>query len=169
MILKYLSGYSESLTTQVQQLIAQKNLGSLLLDKYPHSHEIRNEKALYEYTVDIKNRYMRKTPALNKVCYDPKIHVIDHALGQHKRISRVQGSKLKSKNEIRVASVFRKAPQAFLDMILIHELAHFKESTHNKAFYKLCLHMNPQYHQLEFDLRLYLTHLDLVGELYNIE
>ena len=45
-------------------------------------------------------------------------------------------------------------------MIAVHELAHIKEAEHNKAFYQLCLHMEPDYHQLEFDLRLYLTALD---------
>lgn len=82
------------------------------------------------------------------------------------QISRVQGKKLKSKNEIRVDAVFRQAPEAFLRMIVVHELAHLKEKDHNKAFYKLCEHMEPDYHQLEFDLRLYLTHLDQVGKLY---
>ena len=42
----------------------------------------------------------------------------------------------------------------------IHELAHLREKSHDKAFYQLCTHMAPDYHQLEFDLRLYLTHLD---------
>jgi len=42
-------------------------------------------------------------------------------------------------------------------MIVVHELAHLKESEHDKAFYALCLHMEPSYHQLEFDLRLWLT------------
>jgi hypothetical protein len=45
-------------------------------------------------------------------------------------------------------------------MIVVHELAHLKEFEHNKAFYQLCTHMVPDYHQLEFDLRLYLTHLE---------
>jgi predicted metal-dependent hydrolase len=40
----------------------------------------------------------------------------------------------------------------------VHELAHLKERDHNKAFYQLCTHMEPDYFQLEFDLRLYLTH-----------
>jgi len=39
----------------------------------------------------------------------------------------------------------------------VHELAHLKERAHDKAFYALCQHMAPDYHQLEFDLRLYLT------------
>jgi predicted metal-dependent hydrolase len=41
-------------------------------------------------------------------------------------------------------------------MIVVHELAHLKEKEHNKAFYQLCCHMEPQYHQLEFDMRLWL-------------
>jgi len=56
--------------------------------------------------------------------------------------------------------VFRDAPAPFLKMILVHELAHLKEREHNKAFYQLCTHMEPDYFQLEFDLRLYLTHLE---------
>lgn len=90
-----------------------------------------------------------------------------HALGQHNYISRVQGAKLKTVNEIKIASVFRNAPEAFLKMIVVHELAHFKEKEHNKAFYQLCRHMEPNYHQYEFDLRLYLTQLDLFGDIYN--
>jgi hypothetical protein len=35
---------------------------------------------------------------------------------------------------------------------------------HNKAFYQLCEHMAPDYHQVEFDVRLYLTHLEHQGE-----
>ena len=53
---------------------------------------------------------------------------------------------------------------AFLRMIVVHELAHLKESEHNKAFYQLCQHMEPRYFQLEFDLRAYLTYLDAGGE-----
>ena len=45
-------------------------------------------------------------------------------------------------------------------MIVVHELAHLKQREHDKAFYQLCTHMAPDYHQLEFDLRLYLTQLD---------
>ncbi|HEY6837139.1 MAG TPA: YgjP-like metallopeptidase domain-containing protein, partial [Geobacteraceae bacterium] len=90
-------------------------------------------------------------------------HVIKHALGTHSFVSRVQGGKLKAKHEIRVASVFRDTPEAFLRMIVVHELAHLREKDHNKAFYQLCEHMEPSYHQLEFDTRLYLTQLELGG------
>lgn len=42
-------------------------------------------------------------------------------------------------------------------MIVVHELAHLKERDHGKAFFALCQHMEPAYHQLEFDTRLWLT------------
>ena len=63
-----------------------------------------------------------------------------------------------------IASVFRDAPAEFLKMIVVHELAHLREAEHNKSFYQLCTHMEPSYHQLEFDLRLYLTQLDIVQQ-----
>ena len=50
-------------------------------------------------------------------------------------------------------------------MIAVHELAHIKEKGHDKAFYQLCTHMEPRYHQYEFDLRVYLTHIDASGKL----
>jgi predicted metal-dependent hydrolase len=61
--------------------------------------------------------------------YDNKIHVLNNALGLHTAISRVQGGKLKAKAEIRVATVFRDAPEDFLRMIVVHELAHLKEKS----------------------------------------
>lgn len=109
---------------------------------------------------------MRSSAPISKVIYDDKIHVIHNALGLHKFVSRVQGNKLKAKHEIRVASMFRNVPEAFLRMILVHELAHLKEKAHNKAFYKLCCHMEPDYHQLEFELRVYLCHKERFGDLW---
>ncbi len=164
--LKYLAGYSEQVTGQVQRLIAEQRLGEVLLKRFPSAHEIKTDKALYDFTVELKNQFLRKTPPLSKVVFDSKINVIHHALGLHTFISRVQGSKLKAKNEIRIGVVFKTAPMEFLRMIVAHELAHLKEKDHNKAFYSLCEHIEPDYHQLEFDLRLYLTHLDLIGPLY---
>jgi predicted metal-dependent hydrolase len=164
--LKYLAGYSEKVTDQVSQLIVEEKLGGVLLQKYPSAHDIRTDRALYDFAVAIKNDFLRKSSPLSKVAYDGKISLIHHALGLHTFVSRVQGAKLKSKNEIRIASVFKNAPIEFLRMIVVHELAHLKEHDHNKAFYQLCQHMEPAYHQLEFDMRLYLTHLDLGGSLY---
>ncbi|WP_454889882.1 M48 metallopeptidase family protein [Serratia quinivorans] len=164
--LTYLQGYSEHLQSQVQQLIDQQRLGEVLLQRYPQVHDCTTDKSLYQFTIDLKNQYLRNAQPLSKVAYDGKIQVMKHALGMHTAISRVQGGKLKAKAEIRVATVFKLAPEPFLRMIVVHELAHLKEKDHNKAFYSLCCHMEPNYHQLEFDTRLYLTHLSVFGNLY---
>jgi len=166
MQLKYLNHYRQETQDQVRQLIQKQKLSEYLLNKYPSAHSIKTDKALFIYVTDLKNSYMKKSAPLSKAVYDGKINVIHNALGTHRFISRVQGGKLKAKNEIRVASMFKNVPEAFLQMIVVHELAHFRQKEHNKAFYSLCEHMEPSYHQLEFDLRLYLTHLDLFGKLY---
>ncbi len=163
---KYLNHYSAQMLSQVQTLIEKNKLSDYLLQKYPSPHVIKTDKALFTYVNDLKNAYMKKSQPLSKVLYDGKINVIHNALGTHRFVSRVQGGKLKAKNEIRIASMFKAVPEEFLQMITVHELAHFKEKEHNKAFYSLCEHMEPAYHQLEFDLRLYLTHMDLFGKLY---
>lgn len=164
--MKYLAHYPDTLKQQVQELIKGRRLGEALLNKYPSSHDITTDKALYSYVTEIKNRFLKKSQPLSKVVFDARLHLLSHALGTHTYAGRIQGSKIKAKNEIRIASVFKCAPEEFLRMITVHELAHFKEKEHNKAFYQLCTHMEPRYHQLEFDVRLYLTHLDLFGKLY---
>jgi len=165
-VLKYLAAYSSDTQAQIRSMIEQDTLGRFLLKKYPQKHDINNDKMLREYVMDLKNRHLRKSSPLSKITYDKKIHVINNALGLHTFISRVQGSKLKSKNEIRVSELFKTAPEAFLEMIVVHELAHLRIKAHDKAFYQLCLHMLPDYHQLEFEMRLYLTQLEMKGKIY---
>jgi hypothetical protein len=155
--LPYLKAYPPPLQDQVRRLIADERLGTHLNEKYPQRHTIRTDKALYAYTSELKQDLLRTAPAIDKVMYDSKLDVVHHALGLHTAISRVQGGKLKAKKEIRIASLFKDGPPEFLRMIVVHELAHLKEREHNKAFYQLCEYMQPGYHQLEFDLRLYLT------------
>ena len=159
--LKYLAGYPQPIQDRVHALIAQGRLGALLAEKYGEAHTVRSDGQLYDYVQALKERHMRKAVPLGKVLYDGKLQVMKHALGTHTVISRVQGGRLKASREIRIASVFRDAPAGFLKMIVVHELAHLKEAEHNKAFYQLCTHMQPDYHQLEFDLRLYLTQLEV--------
>ncbi|MBV1788424.1 M48 family metallopeptidase [Marinobacterium sp. D7] len=162
----YLSCYSPEVQQQAQALLDSNKSGAWLLKKYPQTHELGSERALYDYAQGIKNRFMRSSSPISKVIYDDKIHVINNALGLHTYVSRVQGSKLKAKNEIRVSSLFRRVPEPLLRMILVHELAHLREKQHDKAFYKLCCYMEPDYHQLEFELRLYLCHRDRFGDLW---
>lgn len=159
--LKYLQAYPPGLQEQVRQLIAQDKLGAYLEQRYPGRHEVQSDKALYAYALSLKQEYLRNAPNIDKVLFDNRLDLTHRALGLHTTVSRVQGGNLKAKKEIRVASLFKEAPPQFLKMIVVHELAHFKESEHNKAFYKLCEHMQPGYHQLEFDLRVYLTWRDM--------
>ena len=157
---KYLAGYPPQVLEKVHALIEQGRLGTVLNDRYGELHAVRTDGQLYDYVQSLKDRHLRKSVPLGKVIYDSKLQVMKHALGTHTSISRVQGTRLKASREMRIASVFRDAPAEFLKMIVVHELAHLKEAEHDKSFYRLCTHMEPDYHQLEFDLRLYLTHLD---------
>ncbi|GAA4016119.1 YgjP-like metallopeptidase domain-containing protein [Actimicrobium antarcticum] len=161
--LRYLNGYAEEICLQVQHLISNDKLAPHLQKKYAGPHDIRTDKALYQYVLDLKNTSLRNADPIDKVAFDSKIQVLKHALGTHTTISRVQGGKLKAKREIRVATLFKEVPIEFLRMITVHELAHVKEREHDKAFYKLCCHMEPNYHQYEFDLRLYMTYMDTSG------
>lgn len=155
--MRFISAYPAGVLAQVRELIDTGRLGEHLDRRYPSRHTVQTDRALYEFTVEIKQAFLRSAPPVHKVAYDAKIDVVHHALGLHTAISRVQGGKLKAKKEIRVASLFREAPPEFLRMIVVHELAHLKESDHNKAFYRLCEFMEPAYHQLEFDTRLFLV------------
>lgn len=159
--LKYLAGYPPHVLAKVQALIDEGRLGAMLDARYGQLHSVRNDGQLYDYVQELKDRHLRKSVPLGKVIYDTRLQVMKHALGTHTTISRMQGDKLKSSREIRIATVFRDAPAEFLKMIVVHELAHMKQADHDKAFYRLCAHMEPDYHQLEFDLRLYLTHLEV--------
>ena len=164
--LKYLTHYSIDLQQKIQKMLDNKTLAAFLLTKYPTPHKITNDKVLRDFVLSIKQQYLKKSSPLSKVIFDKKIHVVNNALGLHSFVSRVQGSKLKSKNEIRVSSVLKKAPEDFLTMIVVHELAHLKEKAHNKAFYQLCEHMLADYHQLEFEMRVFLTCVEHFGDLY---
>ena len=162
--LPYLQAYPETTRAQVQTLLDEGRVAQWLMNKYPEGHGLRTDRALYDYVQDAKTAHLRGAEPLSKVAFDSKLHVVQNALGTHTTISRVQGPKLKSKHEIRIASLFKDAPPEFLRMIVVHELAHLRQRAHDKAFYQLCAHMEPQYHQWEFEVRVYLTHLEATGE-----
>jgi hypothetical protein len=159
--LRYIAHYPEHIQTQAGMLISSGQLGDYIEKSYPSQHQIQSDKALYQYINELKNQYMRKSDSLTQVSYNSKLKVLKDALGIHTFQSRVQGNKLKSHNSITVASLFKEAPPEFLRMIVVHELAHFKEKEHSKAFYQLCCHMEPDYHQFELDTRLWLQWREL--------
>ena len=164
--MKYLSAYSETLKITIQKLIDEDRLAEVLLARYPKAHAYNNDKLLRDYVLSIKNRFLKKSSPLSEIRYNASLHVVDHALGMHRVHTRVHGGKLKTKSDIQISAMFKKMPEPFLRMIVVHELAHLKEKAHNKAFYQLCEHMLPDYHQLEFDTRVYLTQFELGGSLY---
>ena len=157
-IQRYLGGYPATVREQVQGLIAANRLGEHLARKYPDRHSIQSDAALYEYVLELKQAHLRSSAPLHKVIWQNKMDVLQNVLGLNTAISRVQGAKLKAKAEIRIASLFKDAAPEFLEMVVVHELAHLRERDHNKAFYQLCRHMLPDYHQIEFDLRLLMLH-----------
>lgn len=159
--MKYLAHYPQHLQDQVRALIDGDRLGAVLAERYPDRHELASNAALYEFVMAIKRAKMSSSPPLSKIRYCDKISTLHNALGTHTYATRIQGSKLKTKHELRIASVFKQGPRAFLEMIVVHELAHLRGREHDKAFYRLCQHMLPDYHQIEFDLRLWLTWREL--------
>ncbi|WP_372654307.1 M48 family metallopeptidase [Halobacteriovorax sp.] len=165
-ILKYFKGYPEEVLNQIEGLVQSGKLKTYLYAKYPEPHNISSDKLLFQYTNGLKQQYLKKAPQLSKVIYEKQKDIVQSALGNHTFVSRNHGGKLKSKHEIRVSSTLKNAPMEMLEMLVVHELAHFKEKDHNKAFYKLCTYMQEDYHQVEFDLRLYLLLLDLGETLY---
>jgi hypothetical protein len=164
--MKYLASYPDHLQISIQKLIDDQRLAGVLLSRYPKVNSYNNDKLLREYVLALKNRFLKKSNPLTEIRYNSTIHVIDHALGMHRVHTRAHGGKLKVKSDIQISTVFKTVPEPFLNMIVVHELAHLKEKEHNKAFYQLCEHMLPDYHQLEFDARVYLTQLELGGSLY---
>ena len=137
--------------------------GDWLLRKYPQAHAVRTDKALYDYVDALKAQYLRNAGQLHRVAYDSKIHVVRNALGLHTRRAIAHGGKLNARHEIHVAAMFKQAPDDFLRMICVHELAHIRVMDHDKAFYQLCCRMEPDYHQLEFDVRTWLCLVEATG------
>ena len=158
--LRYFQNYSSTIKDQVEALINSGKLKSYLKKMYPNSHQINSDKLLYQYANDLKKKFMRNTPQISKVHYEKQKDLINNALGTHSFVTRKHGGKLRSKHEIRIAMFLKDAPAKMLEMLVVHELAHFKEKEHNKAFYSLCTYMQPDYHQVELDLRLYMVLLE---------
>lgn len=160
----YLAGYPGEVQAEVRELIAAGVLAGRLQRRYGEPHDVRTDGALYDYTMALKTRHLRSSEPVSKVVYDNRLQVIQNALGTHTTVARVQGNRLKAKREIRIAGIFHAMPEPLLKMIVVHELAHLKERAHDKAFYALCRHMVPDYHQLEFDLRLAMMQGEASGQ-----
>jgi predicted metal-dependent hydrolase len=162
--LPLLRGYPDDTLEGVRALLAEGRLGAYVAAKYPDRHPHTTNKLLRAYVDGLRKRHMKTTPAIAKVVYDDRLVAAEDALGLHVFESRAHGARLRARSELRVAGLFRDAAPEFLRMIVVHELAHLREFDHNKAFYRLCTAIEPEYHQYEFDLRLWLTARELEGD-----
>ena len=77
--LKYLVGYPEPLQATVREMIADDRLERLLRGKYAAVHDVRTDRVLYAYVMELKNEHLRNAPQLSKVVFDSKLKVIQHA------------------------------------------------------------------------------------------
>lgn len=162
--LPYLAGYPQEIIDAVATRIQDQSLGAYLRRKYPKPNSLRSDTQLIEFVQGLKDRFMKKAPPLHKITWDAKMRDLRGALGLNTLSQKMQGRKIKSSYEIRIAALFKNAPAELLNMICVHELAHLKERDHNKAFYQLCMHMEPNYAILELDTRIYMTYMEHFSE-----
>ncbi len=91
-------------------------------------HDYATDKALWQYTQDLKNQFLRNAPPINKVMYDNKDPRAEkRARVTYRFVSRVQGGKLKAKQRSASLPCFATRRNRFA-----HdrgaELAHLKKS-----------------------------------------
>ena len=84
----YLAGYPAELADEVRRLIEQHRLAELLLQKYPLAHEVRTDKALYDFALALKNEHLRNAGQLSLVCFDSRLQVIRRRAGNAHPASR---------------------------------------------------------------------------------
>lgn len=148
---RYFTGYPAHIVEQVLNLISNDRVSNYLLKKYPQAHNITSDKALFSYATELKKQYLKNAPPFGRAAFKKQGDMVTNALGTH--TYRMQGKT--RKHDLAINSDLLRAPEPLLKVLVVHELAHFKEKDHNKSFYKLCCHMEPSYHQLELDLRIF--------------
>lgn len=158
--MNYFSAYPEQIKAQVEALINSGKLARYFEKKYPIAHQFKSEKALYDFATGLKQHYLKNAPKLNSVKYEKQKDLVLNALGTHTFKRHAHGKKLKAQHHIAIANQLKYAPEEILKTLVVHELAHFKEKDHNKSFYNLCCHMQPDYFQGELDLRLFMVLCD---------
>ena len=154
--LAFLDTYPDKVQNKIRTLIEEDGLDAYLNDLYPEKHKINTDKALFAYVQNLRKTYMRKAPPAHKVVFEDKNETVYNALGDTINDLILTDNGHKIKNVIRIAELFQNAPLELFHMVVVHELAHTKEREHDRNFFRLCRHMDDDYEQHEFDLRLYL-------------
>jgi UTP pyrophosphatase len=88
-VLRYLQAYPPHLQQQVRQMIDSDRLGEYLHKRYPERHEVQSDKALYGYAQELRQRFLRSAPPLDKVLFDNRLDLTHRALGLNTAVSRV--------------------------------------------------------------------------------
>jgi hypothetical protein len=164
--LRYFNGYSEPIRKQIEQLLKSGKLAHYFLKKHPKKHLYQSDKQLYQYANTLKNECLKNAPKLSSVKYEQQKNMVFNALGTHTFKRQQHGKKLKAQHHIAIARQLKHAPESILRALVVHELAHFKEKDHNRNFYNLCCHMEPDYFQFELDLRLFMVMLEMTDNPY---
>ena len=76
--MKYIAHYPAAVQAQVRRMIDERRLGEHLRARHPAAHEVRTDRALYDYVTALKSEFLRNADPLSKVAFDSKIHVIHH-------------------------------------------------------------------------------------------
>ncbi|MGB0733309.1 MAG: YgjP-like metallopeptidase domain-containing protein [Pontibacterium sp.] len=163
--LRYIAHYPTQVKAQVTELLTTERLGDWLKQRHGTPHNFRANHQLFELGQTLKNQFLRKAPPLHHIAYSDKVLRSHDALGVNVKKTRSHGKKQPIRREILVDTLFKGLSEPLLRMILAHEIAHIKEQEHNKSFYSLCCHIEPQYHQLELELRLILVYRDYYNSL----
>ncbi len=154
--LSFLETYSEKVQNKIRTIIEDGELEAYLKDLYPENHNIITDKALFAYAQEIRKKFMKKARPAHKVVFDEGDDTVYNALGDNINALILADNGHKIKNVILIASLYKSAPAELFHMVVVHELAHLKEREHSKNFYRLCQHMDDDYSQHEFDLKLFL-------------
>ena len=162
----YFSAYSEQIKAQILSLLKSGQLSRYFLNKYPEKHQLKSEKQLFEYTNKLKQHYLKHAAKLDSVKYHKQQDLVLNALGTHTFKRHQQGNRLRAQHHIAISNQLKDAPEPIIRALIVHELAHFREKEHNKNFYRLSCHMEPNYYQLELDLRLFSVMLMLYDNPY---
>jgi predicted metal-dependent hydrolase len=82
--LPYLQGYPPEVLVQVREMIAAGRWAEMLARRHPEAHDVRTERALYDYVTELESSHMKSAPPLAKVAYAPKLHIMKNAIMRRK-------------------------------------------------------------------------------------
>src|SRR3546814_19531008 len=92
-IARYLGGYPLSMRDDVARLIVANKLAPYLARKYPQRHALQSDAALYDYTLELQQNYLRSQSPLQKLIWQNKLDGMPKVQGLPPAGSRGQGAR----------------------------------------------------------------------------